>query len=585
MKHLCICLLSAAALLCGTSLAAQEIPVTIRTDVPNKAFYKDLLMDTGVEMSDYKTMPVTDYLNLSTETFFCPETTAENMEIQRRFICGTSEDLNGILLYPDGAPRYRIIYVNGGLASYHGRSLTATGRDRYRQFVAEGGSYIGSCAGAFMASDGMVDKGGYTNYGYLGLWPGLTNDTNVYDIYPTYIIPEDSPLLRYYDFGGDNRVDSMKHWNGPYFEHYDMVPGTEVLARNDYPAYKYHGLPSVIAYKASAATGRVIPCGGHPEQYKDGERRDFMAALVKYALDGLGYARVKGVLHNGETRLMDKYSNEDDPTHARVGDLQCHHFVFGLPEGARDIRIRLEAGEGFNLSLRLAEGTFAFREDAQYAVENGKSVKELRFETLEAGTWYIGVQCEETVTNFFGNHGINYVGRTAVLNGAPYTISVSWKGGPGEASGKAILRTGSDFNEIIKSLASPGFVPGVRPISRDSLIRRIVFRTSDPAAKGTLVSERGSAPVYATWDASTGTITVATPAAEIYANRTASHMFSYLNALEEIEGLSCLNTSQTQYFDSMFAADSSAVKMLHKPDTGLFDKRRARTTGNMFSGR
>ena len=579
MKHFSI--FSAFFLLSGTLLAAQETQVAIRTDVPNKAFYKTLFMDTGIELSDYKTMPVTDYLNLSTETLFCPENNAENMEIQRRLVCGSPEDLNGILLYPDGAPRYAMIYVNGGLASYHGRSLTATGRERFRQFVAEGGSYLGSCAGAFLAGDGLVEDGGSTNNGYLGLWPGLANNTDIYDIYPTYIIPDGSPLLRYCDFGGDNRVDSMKHWNGPYYEFYDAVPGTEVLARNDYPAYKYHGLPSVIAYKESPATGRVIPCGGHPEQYKDGERRDFMAALVRYALDGVGYARVKGVLGNGETRVMDKFSDEEDPAHARIGDLQCHHFAFALPGGARDIRIRLEAGEGFNLSLRLAEGTFAFKEEAQYAVENGKSVKELRFETLEAGTWYIGVQCEDRVSNFFGNHGINYVGRTAVLNGAPYSISVSWKGG----AGKAVLRTGSDFNEILKSIVSPGFTPGVRPISRDSLIRKIVFRISDPTAKGTLVSERGSAPVYASWDASTGTITVATPADEIYANRTASYMFGYLNALEEVEGLEHLNTSETSYFDSMFVADSTAVKMLHKPDTGLFDKRRARTSNDMFLGR
>lgn len=153
-----------------------------------------------------------------------------------------------------------------------------------------------------------------------------------------------------------------------------------------------------------------------------------MDALVKYSLDHVGIAKVKGILRNGELRAMTRPTSANDPAHAKVGDLQCHHFAFGLPAGARNIRIRLEVLEDFNVSLRLAQGTFAFAEDAQYRVENGNLVKELSFDTLASGTWYIGVQCEDTVTNDASStYGISYSGKIAALNGAPYTIQVTWE--------------------------------------------------------------------------------------------------------------------------------------------------------------
>ncbi len=404
----------------------DDSQVEIRTDVPNKAFYKDLLMDTGIGMSDYKTMPVTTYLNLSNETFYATSNNSTNQTAQNKVFCGNPDDLNGVLLYPDGEPRYKMIYVNGGIATTHGRSWMVQGRENIRTFFFNGGSYVGSCAGAFVSTYGVIDSY-IAHNGYMGLWPGYANNTSIYDIYPDYILPEDSPLLKYYDFGGDHRVAGVKHWNGPYFEHWDMVPGTEVLCINDYPAYRYHMLPSVIAYKPSIYSGRVIPSGGHPEQEKTGEKLDLMAAYCLYAMDGVGIAKVKGILHNGEVRNMTKSTTDEDPAFTKIGDKQCHHFAFAVPDGAKNIKVRLEALDSFNLSLRMAKGTFAFKEDAQYKVENANLVKELTFPSLEKGTWYVGVQCEDTVTNSFGTYGITYSGKTAVLNGVPYTISVTWE--------------------------------------------------------------------------------------------------------------------------------------------------------------
>ena len=415
---------------------ADESQVEIRTDVQNKAYYKDFIMDDGIGLSDYKTITCTNRLGLSNETVYTRTNDAANQAAQNNFFIGTAEDENGILLYPDGEPRYRMMYVNGGQSYTHGPSLMAGGRENFRKFVYGGGSYLASCAGSYIGSLGIIEAGTTTANaamqaynGYLGLWPGLVDNTGLTNAYPDYTIPADSPLLRYDDFGGDFRVDSIKQWNGPYFSEYAAVPGTEVLARFDYPAYRCHTHPSVISYKPSDYCGRITLIGGHPEQYADGlEGADLMDALVKYSLDGRGIAKVKGVLRNGELRRMVKSTSDNDPDHAKVGDRQCHHFVFGLPEGARNVRVRLEVLEDFNVSLRLARATFAFEEDAQYKVENAERVKELSFETLEKGTWYVGVQCEDTVTNDpQSTYGISYSGKTAALNGAPYTIQVIWE--------------------------------------------------------------------------------------------------------------------------------------------------------------
>ncbi|MCQ2138439.1 MAG: hypothetical protein MJY60_07010 [Bacteroidales bacterium] len=403
--------------------AAVPASPVIRTDVPEKAFFKDLFIDCGIQIVEHDDMPAADLLGLSQEFMRLGDSSPVTDSIQNAIICGSKEDSNGRLLYPDGAPRFSCIYVYGGLANAHGLSLGEQGRERFRSFFENGGSYTGSCAGAFICCKGFD----LTKFrpGYLGLWPGTCDEHAVEDIFPTYIIPEDSPLLKYCDFGGDFKVDSVEHCNGPFFSLWQSVPGTESLAVNSLPGSRLDGNTSIIARKNSASTGRLVPCGGHPELAEGGERRDLMAAILRYAIDGRGCAKVKTVLANGQSWDMTSSTEDNVPEHTKIGDRQCHHFAFALPAKARDIRIRLNVLADHNLSLRLAEGTFAFAEDAQYQVANGSLVKELRFSSLPEGTYYIGVQCEDSVTVEPGR--CDSYGSTDLLNGVPYTISVSWK--------------------------------------------------------------------------------------------------------------------------------------------------------------
>ncbi|MBR5056541.1 MAG: hypothetical protein IKX03_05035 [Bacteroidales bacterium] len=407
---------------------ADESAIVIRTDVPNKAFYKDVFSDAGILLTQNGVLPVVSYLGISFEYYKEREENNVNLSHQRAIFCGSDEDENGYLLYPDGAPRFRMFYVNGGQSSAHGLTLGNEGRENIRKFVRNGGSYEGHCAGAYLSTTGVYNSG-YAEYSlsFFGLWPGIVYRTSLQDVYPNYVIPEGSPLLKYYDFGGDRYVVGVKHANGPYFADAEIenVEGTEILARFDFPDGIVHGHASIIAYKPSIYSGRIIPCGGHPEYAESGEVRDLMAAMYKYAFDGVGIARIKGILHNGQVRRMTKSTSDNDPDFTKIGDRQCHHFAFALPAGARNIKVRLEALQNFNLSLRMAEGTFAFKEDAQYSKEGSELVKELTFSSLPKGTWYVGVQCEDTVTYTETDTGVKY-SDTAVLNGVPYTISVTW---------------------------------------------------------------------------------------------------------------------------------------------------------------
>lgn len=229
-------IISVAAAVLTASVCMAEPPVHfVRTDVPNKAFYKDLFMDTGIRMMEYRTLPVVDYLGLQYEYFFAPENTPENQILQDAAYCGNPEDLNGVFLYPDGEPRFRIVYVNGGYAGSHSQSYKAEGRNNLHRFVLNGGSLVGSCAGSFLSSFGTTSSY-YAQHGYLGLWPGLVDNTGV-TLHPAYDIPETSPIRKYYDFGGNYKLEEILHMNGPFFSKWAEVPYTEVLAVNNCPDF------------------------------------------------------------------------------------------------------------------------------------------------------------------------------------------------------------------------------------------------------------------------------------------------------------------------------------------------------------
>ena len=302
-----------------------------------KGYYKDIFIDGGMRVSSRADLPSARVLGMQTEVFLSAKKSkdysAADTLLQEQCFGGSAIDENGVLLYPDGEPRFRMLYVHGGLAASHGKTLGERGRENVRQFVRNGGSYVGSCAGCFIASSGVKNDTIRLRDEYLGIWPGLCRGTSLSDTPTGISIDKKSPLLKYADFGGDRFVDSVYHNNGAYAYTKEMWPqGTEILARYDTKGLtvkrNIQGEPAIWAYKADSQSGRVIPCGSHPENVKTGERLDLMCAMVKYALAGNGSPTLKGELKNGEERVMDRHTHDNNPAYTNE-DLLAMYMITG----------------------------------------------------------------------------------------------------------------------------------------------------------------------------------------------------------------------------------------------------------------
>ena len=400
--------------------------LTILVASPTNAqegYYRDIFIDGGCYLTARQSLPAAELLGLTQEALALPyEPTDAHEEIQADKIVGTEDDTNGCLLYPDGAPRFRMIQTNGGRATAHGRSLGGEGRQRVRDFYYNGGSYTGTCAGFFISTTAVGDDD--INNNYYHLWPSRPIYSGLLDAYTGMFIEPESPLLNYYDFGGDDYIASVRHNGGGYAEDDDpdWPSGTEILARYDYSSRAMHEQVSCLAYKENDLSGRLVIIGSHPEGVDDGERRDLMAAMIQYALEGQGDTQVKGELVSGVWRTMDRYWEDSDPAFTRIGDQQYHHFTVDVPSGAMVLDVYLESDEGFDLDLHVRYGDFAFASTADFSSESPGSDEHVSVDSPEPGTWYVGVFGATSTTEEAHTWYVEYTGDVEVLNGVAYSV-------------------------------------------------------------------------------------------------------------------------------------------------------------------
>lgn len=226
----------------------------------SEGFYKDLFVDGGARLSSRSYVHAANSLGLDCEYYAGRDETR-----QGQLISGNEDDFNGVLLYPDGQPRFRLIFVHGGGATAHGKTLEHRGHEVLRAFYYNGGSYCGSCAGSFLPGRN-TDTKAEPRDGYLHIYPHNTLNTGMKKERVGHLIPEDSPLLAFRDFGDDRHVGDVYHNNGNWMRttEGDHLEETEVLALYDKPDHKVHDGAAIWAHKKGAGSGRIVMIGSHP---------------------------------------------------------------------------------------------------------------------------------------------------------------------------------------------------------------------------------------------------------------------------------------------------------------------------------
>lgn len=397
-----------------------------------EGFYKDLFIDGGVYLAAAGQLEA-DSLGLSYEHIQTEDSVYQNFVMVKNYM-----DDNGVLLYPDGSPRFRLLYTNGGYGN-HGRTLTYTGRRQIQHFFNHGGSYSGSCNGAALAGSGPH------NY---NLWSGVTVGTDIGNpnsSSPTsHYLPSNSVVHNYGNFPGE--MHNILHSGGYYFP--NPGPFAEVLSRykgsytgNQGQTVPLDGRPSVVAYKLSNSAGRLVISGSHPEYAPIvvEEQHDLMEAFFQYALDGLGDPRLKATLSNGvpyqvdETAVDFQWANYSNYARIKIGDKQYHHFEMQA-NGVPWLMLELDGAAGYHLNLYARRGTDkVFASNATYSATTVGDDQVLLLPNPGPGEWHFSVECATSVTAAWDANTGTYVYTEevpGVLNGVAYTIEASMLNAP-----------------------------------------------------------------------------------------------------------------------------------------------------------
>ena len=381
------------------------------TNATMEGFYCDVFQDEGTQISGGNLEIDCEYIDFSQEHL----NTSDDDEGQSEIMIENNNDDNGYLLYPDGEPRYALIYYHGGSMG-HATDLGTEGRQRVRDHYYHGGSQFGSCAGAYMLSSGSSN--------WFKLWPGELNGNNVSNTSVDKIINAGSPFIGYHGYKEGDEIDGVYHNNGKSIDTTDMYPGTEICAMHT--SSSLNGYGAIYTWKDNDTTGRVLGHTGHPEGNSSEEKKKYISASMLLIADGLGIPDIKHTLESGQTITMDKETADNDPLFTKIGDKQYHHFLLDCEE-AKNVSIEVVGEDGFDFHLFAAKDTFAFRQGALYADTADGNSKTLMIPLLEKGTWHVGVKLYTTVTTTSGSIFPTYGGPLEVLNGISYTVKAEWE--------------------------------------------------------------------------------------------------------------------------------------------------------------
>ena len=382
-----------------------------------EGFYADLFDDEGTQIMGVDLEEYCEYIGYSFEHLNTSSDKAKQAEV----MIENPNDANGYLLYPDGEPRFAIIYYHGGYMG-HSSDLGAEGRKRVRDHYYHGGSQFGSCAGSYMLS--TYWQGGQVQSTWFQIWPGEMDDPNASSTYIDHLIPEKSPLIGYFDFTAGSIVEQVRHNNGGSVDTANAPEGTIFCSMHNSGTLK--GYCATWAWKDHDTTGAVLGSTGHPEGKLRGQTK-YICAMMYYLTDNLGRPDIKHQLENNTEIVMDKETADNMPNNTKIGDKQYHHFIIPLENPAKNFVITLDGEDGYDFHLFAAQDTFAFNHSADYADSSSGSDKVLRIdEVVPSCTLYVGVKLATTVTATSSSIFPEYSGKLEVLNGIQYSIKAAW---------------------------------------------------------------------------------------------------------------------------------------------------------------
>ncbi len=166
--------------------------------------------------------------------------------------------------------RFDGLFMPGGWAGNYNQSLTASGDQHIRDFIADGGAYIGMSAGAFYLCDVTIWEGEYLDYPSDVFDGDCVGPIEEIAPWPEYVMtPMDINLAFEANVFEPPRRDVL-YYGEPYFVPHEGQTietfATWVVPEN--PAAD--GAPGVIGI--DYGTGRAVLVGPHPEIEEDDDR-------------------------------------------------------------------------------------------------------------------------------------------------------------------------------------------------------------------------------------------------------------------------------------------------------------------------